>query len=126
MSDQPRDRLGRPLRGSAGQAFPGVPEREQVSSELAWHEALAYLADDLPFHAHEVFEQRWRCCPEEERTAWRAAAQWAAALTQQARGNDKGAALNAAKAVATLDRAGLIPSPLDESAIRASLTRLLR
>ncbi len=50
-----------------------------------------YLRDGLPFHAHEVFEARWRCCPVAERSLWRALAQLAAGLTHHARGNNLGA-----------------------------------
>ena len=85
-----------------------------------------YLAADLPFHAHETFEQRWHCCPEDEREAWQALAQWAAALTQAARGNPKGARANAEKSVDRLDGALAIPSPVDEGLVRASLDSLLR
>ncbi len=53
--------------------------------------AESYLRDGLPFHAHEVFEARWRCCPVDERPLWRALAQLAAGLTHHARGNNIGA-----------------------------------
>jgi hypothetical protein len=87
---RPRDELGRPLPwGSAG--FPQVPERDHVATDLAVNEALTYLAQAHPFHAHEVLEQRWRSCPEAERTYWRAMAQAAAAATQAARVNIVGA-----------------------------------
>jgi uncharacterized protein len=87
-----RDRLGRPLPDDADPAtvVPNVPERTEVSAADAIAEATAYLDADLPFHAHEVLEQRWRCAPVEERDAWRALAQWAAALTHRARGNEEG------------------------------------
>lgn len=95
MATSQRDRLGRPLRGAdVARAFPqfqdGAPSGPIDAAETI---ALAqqYLADDLPFHVHEVFEQRWRCCPEQERALWRALAQWGAALTHAARGNARGA-----------------------------------
>lgn len=53
--------------------------------------AEGYLRDGLPFHAHEVFEARWRCCPDDERSLWRALAQLGAGLTHHGRGNNVGA-----------------------------------
>ena len=84
-----RDRLGRPLRGEAisEHSFPQVPERTFLSGEQAWKEITDYLAQGLPFHAHEVAEQRWRCAPPNERDFWRACAQMGAAHTHDARGN---------------------------------------
>jgi len=91
MRERPRDQLGRPLPwGSAG--FPGVPPQADISAEKAIADARDYLAEQLPFHAHEVLEMRWRCCPEDERSMWRALAQAAAGCTHAARGNDLGAA----------------------------------
>ncbi len=126
MTDQARDRYGRPLRGSREHEVPGIPQRTEISSGQAWTQAMDYLASDLPFHAHETFEQRWRCCPEAERDAWQALAQWAAALTQLARGNPKGARANAEKSVDRLDAALTIPASVDEGLVRASLDQLLR
>ena len=56
----------------------------------------------LPFHAHEVFEERWRQCAGEQRCAWRSLAQWAAALTHAARGNTTGARSMAQRAAESL------------------------
>jgi len=126
MSEQPRDRYGRPLRGSFEQAVDGVPPRSQISSPDAWSEAMAHLAMDRPFHAHEVFEQRWRCCPDGERAIWKALAQWAAALTQLARGNARGASANAGKAQVNLEDADIIPEPVDLTRVRRSLAELLQ
>ena len=75
-SERPRDRLGRPVPAGDDRVFPSVPERDFVSSEDAWSEGMEYLGRDLPFHVHEVFEQRWRCAPESERSTWQALAQW--------------------------------------------------
>ena len=101
---QARDRLGIPLRGGkiATDSFPQVPEREFISSEQAWSEISEYLAEDLPFHVHEVAEQRWRCAPPADAALWRACAQMGAALTQLARGNHVGAARLAERARITL------------------------
>lgn len=116
-----RDRYGRPLRPpfDPDQVFPEVPQREVVSGLDAWAEAIAYLDDDLPFHAHEVFEQRWRCAPEVERACWRGLAQWGAARTHQARGNVVGAQRVAGRAADTLAHAEEVPSYVDlERALR--------
>ena len=101
---QARDRLGIPLRGSkiATDSFPQVPERDFISSEQAWSEITEYLAQDLPFHVHEVAEQRWRCAPPVDAALWRACAQMGAALTHHARGNHVGAARLAERARITL------------------------
>lgn len=89
MSERPRDRLGRPLpREAVG--FPAVTPRTSITTAEATAEALRYLADGLPFHAHEVLEMRWRCCPEDERPLWRGLAQAAAGATHAARGNPVG------------------------------------
>lgn len=121
---RPRDRLGRPLAVGSPDAFPEVPERDVIDGVTAWNEAIAYLNDGLVFHAHEVFEQRWRCAPSDERLAWQALAQWAAALTHEARGNAKGARAVAERALANLDGA-LIPDEVDVPLVRASLLEIL-
>jgi predicted metal-dependent hydrolase len=90
-----------------------VPQRDEISGQQAWAEAERYLAANLPFHAHEVLEQRWRSCPFAERDAWRAAAQWGAAVTHAARGNDVGAQRLARRALATLESAEAVPSEID-------------
>jgi len=104
MKDDHRDRLGRPLRGTdaSEHAFPQVPERDSISSAEAITLARYYLEQDLPFHVHEVFEQRWRCCPEQERALWQALAQWGAAITHAARGNARGAHQVGSRALAGL------------------------
>lgn len=98
---RPRDALGRPLPWDAvGEEM--VPERDFISSADAVAEAVDYLQRGLPFHAHEVLEQRWRCAPGAEREWWRALAQAAAGVTQAARGNEIGAQRLLARAGATL------------------------
>ena len=123
---RPRDRYGRPLGRAAdpGNAYPGVPDRSFVSASLAWLEALAYVEQDLPFHAHEVFEQRWRCAPQTERALWRALAQWGAALTHEARGNATGARRIAERALGGLNSAAIV-EPIDAGMVTESLRRLL-
>lgn len=124
--ERPRDRYGRPLAHGAdpGTAYPGVPDRTFISGPQAWMEALAYLEHDLPFHAHEVFEQRWRCAPKNERPLWKALAQWGAALTHEARGNSIGARRIAERALSNLDSATILKS-IDAGVVTESLSRLL-
>ena len=90
MTERPRDRLGHPLAWDAV-GFPGVEQRQRITSREAVDEATAYLDQGLPFHAHEVLEMRWRCCPDDERMLWRGLAQAAAGATHAARGNPVGA-----------------------------------
>lgn len=101
MTERPRDRLGRPLPWDAV-GYPGVPPREHLDSGDAVAEARDYLAQGLPFHAHEVLEMRWRCCPADERALWQSLAQAAAGSTHEARGNDVGAQRLRARAKATI------------------------
>ena len=123
-----RDRLGRPVPEGSAASFPTVPERTSIGADDAWREAIAYLDAGLPFHAHEVFEQRWRCAPEEERRGWQALAQWAAALTHEARGNAVGARRIAQRASMSLDEAGAPPNAvaahIDMVRVRSSLEAL--
>ena len=123
MGDRSRDRLGRPVAAGSPEAVPGIPERTWIDAPTAWHDAIAELDRGRPFHAHEVFEQRWRCCPDEERALWQGLAQWAAALTHEARGNPRGTAALAARARGTLDHALAVP-PVDLDRVRASLDSL--
>jgi predicted metal-dependent hydrolase len=90
VNERPRDRLGRPLAWDAV-GFPGVEQRESITSADAVAEARDFLDRGLPFHAHEVLEMRWRCCPGEERALWQGLAQAAAGVTHAARGNPVGA-----------------------------------
>lgn len=124
MPDRPRDELGRPLPWDT-EGFPGVPVRTTIDGVTAVAEAREYLGQGLPFHAHEVLEQRWRCCPPAERPAWRALAQWAAALTHQARGNAVGTARLAERALCGLDACPHPPQPVDADLVRASLAQLI-
>lgn len=104
-----------------------MPGEGAISSDHAWNQGLDYLTRDLPFHAHEIFEQRWKCAPEEEREVWRALAQWGAALTQQARGNTVGQKRLAARAhglLVTAEIDGSIPEEIDMSFVLDSLTQL--
>jgi uncharacterized membrane-anchored protein len=49
------------------------------------------LAENRPFHAHEVFEAAWKSTPAPEREFWRGLAQIAVGLTHARRGNARGA-----------------------------------
>jgi len=121
-----RDRYGRPLRMpyDPADAVPEVPERVEISGQAAWDEAMAYLTDDLPFHTHEVFEQRWRCCPEDERALWRGLAQWGAARTHLARGNLLGAQRVAQRALHTIASASTPPNYVDLVLVNEDCVRL--
>jgi hypothetical protein len=90
VPERPRDELGRPLAWDA-EGFPGVDPRDAIDGDEAVALSLDYLARGLPFHAHEVLEIRWRCCPDDERPLWRGLAQAAAGATHAARGNEVGA-----------------------------------
>ena len=126
-SERPRDRLGRPLDPGDPRAFPGVPERSEIDGVTAWNEAIDYLHRDLPFHAHEVFEQRWKCAPDDERELWQALAQWAACLTQRERGNTVGQRRLAERAHAKLEaaiRRDETPAYIDVTRVLDSLAQL--
>lgn len=113
-----RDRYGRPLGNDADsdEVFPGVVERTFIEASEAWAQALNYLDRDLPFHAHETFEQRWKCAPHDERPCWKALAQWGAALTHRARGNTKGA-----RSVAHRAQHGLLAAPVIPAVVHIEL-----
>lgn len=121
----PRDRLGRPLPWGTPDEEPPVPDDVARSDEAAWAATDDYLARGLPFHAHEACELRWRAAPEATGTAWRALAQWGAALTHEARGNAVGARRLAARALDTLDAAVAVPTCVDERRVRTSCAELL-
>jgi hypothetical protein len=88
---RPRDALGRPLpHGAEGVAR--VPDDYAPSAEEAVAVAAGYLGDERPFHAHEVFEARWKCGPDDERVLWQGLAQICVGLTHIQRGNTAGAA----------------------------------
>ena len=118
-----RDRLGRPVDAGSPDAVPGISERTEIDAATAWGEATNYLERELPFHAHETFEVRWRCCPESERPLWRALARWAAALTHIERGNSEGASSIARETTIELAQAGI--APLAQEQIDGVLASLL-
>ncbi len=122
-----RDQYGRPLRGEEAKklSYPQVPDREIIDGPAAWNETMQYFRKGLPFHMHEVCEQRWRCAPSAEVLAWKALSQWGAALTHEARGNITGARAVALRAHDNLLKAALIPDYVDQAMVKVSLQRLL-
>lgn len=88
---RPRDGLGRPLpRTAAGEASP-IPEDLTVTPAEAAALGGSLLAEDRPFHAHEVFEAAWKSSSGPDRELWRGLAQIAVGLTHARRGNARGA-----------------------------------
>jgi len=126
MDPRPRDALGRPLPRDANPSVivPGPGYRDDLTDEEAWRLGMSYLDQGLPFHAHEVFEMRWRSAPGPSRQAWRAMAQWGAALTHAARGNVVGAQRVAARAAFTLGHAPSVPPCIDAAAVMRSCSDL--
>lgn len=100
-AERPRDRAGRPLPWTAPDTdrAPDVPDISDLSDSEVLRAAWSALDAGLPFHAHEMCEQRWRTCAPEDRGVWRALAQWGAAETHAARGNVEGARRLAARAL---------------------------
>ncbi|MFC4529756.1 DUF309 domain-containing protein [Sphaerisporangium dianthi] len=88
---RPRDALGRPLPKGA-QGVERVPDEYAPGTGQAVADALAYLAEERPFHAHEVLEARWKTGPDDERELWQGLAQICVGLTHLQRGNTRGAA----------------------------------
>ncbi|MFC5819877.1 MULTISPECIES: DUF309 domain-containing protein [Nonomuraea] len=87
---RPRDAFGRPLPyGSEG--MPRVPDDYAPTTGQALADGRRFLEEGLPFSAHEVFEGRWKCAPEEERELWQGLAQICVGLTHLQRGNARGA-----------------------------------
>lgn len=128
MTERGRDRLGRPLPDDADPSalFPPVDVAPDASDVECWSLVVDYLAQGLPFHAHEVCEMRWRVTESDERTLWKALAQWCAALTHELRGNAVGARSLAQKAIANLDATSFEPAWLDRSIPRRDCTRLMQ
>jgi hypothetical protein len=116
-SQRPRDGLGRPLpHDAAGVARQPEGVRRTPAETLA--EAGRLLAEGLPFHAHEVFEDAWKTGPAAERDLWRGLAQLAVGITHAARGNRTGAvALLHRGAEGVRPYAGSDPHGLDVTAV---------
>ena len=120
-----RDSLGRPLQPGDSRAVAGVSPDLVLDDQQAWALTVDYLAKDMPFHAHEVCELRWRQCPASERAVWQGLAQWGAALTHLARGYPERATRVATKALATLDKVAHLPECIDISRVRQSCRSLI-
>ncbi|GAA4056513.1 DUF309 domain-containing protein [Nonomuraea soli] len=87
---RPRDEYGRPLPyGSEG--VERVPDDYAPTTAQALADAREMLAAQRPFHAHEIFEGRWKCAPDDERELWQGLAQICVGLTHLQRGNGRGA-----------------------------------
>jgi predicted metal-dependent hydrolase len=97
---RPRDALGRPLPYGA----PGVEpvSEEPLPPEETIRFARELLAEGRPFSAHEVFEARWKSCPDEERELWQGLAQLCVGVTHHLRGNEVGARRLVERAAARL------------------------
>ncbi|MDX3075415.1 DUF309 domain-containing protein [Streptomyces sp. MI02-7b] len=114
---RPRDGLGRPLPYGA-EGVTRQPEGVIRSPEETLREAQRLLDAGMPFHAHEVLEDRWKASPDDERALWRALAQLAVGLTHAARGNAKGASALLSRAADGLDPyAGASPYGVDAAAL---------
>ena len=126
-AERPRDPLGRPLPADADPtlAVPGISSIDDLSDEQVWAIAMDYLEHGMPFHAHEVFEARWRTAPPDERAAWQALAQWTAAETHLARGNHEGARRLAHRATELLGTAAHVPPSIDILRVRAACRHLV-
>jgi hypothetical protein len=125
-SERPRDRLGRPLPTDAAHelSVPGIGSITGLDDSRVWALALDYLDRGLPFHAHEVFEARWRVAAPDDRLAWQALAQWAAAVTHAERGNDEGARRLAERAASLIADAPRVPECVDMEMVRQSCRML--
>jgi hypothetical protein len=88
---RPRDGLGRPLPRGAGDGEARVPDDLLLPPEESLALADRLLAQERPFHAHEVLEASWKAAPPEERDFWQGLAQLAVGLTHARRGNASGA-----------------------------------
>jgi hypothetical protein len=84
-----RDALGRPVPAEDPTAVDPVDETPQPpAATLA--EARALLAAGRAFSAHEIFEARWKSCPDDERDLWQGLAQLCVGVTHGQRGNAVG------------------------------------
>jgi hypothetical protein len=92
-SARPRDATGRPLEpGEAG--VPRAPEGVPRTRAEALAQAEHYLLAQLPFQAHEVFEDQWKQCRDAgapDAGRWQGLAQVCVGLTHLQRGNFIGA-----------------------------------
>ena len=68
-----------------------VPDDYAPTTSQALSDGRRFLSEGLPFNAHEVFEGRWKCAPDDERELWQGLAQICVGLTHLQRGNGRGA-----------------------------------
>lgn len=104
-SGRPRDAFGRPLPRDA-EGEPRVPDDYVPDAQQALAKAARLLAEERPFHAHEVLEARWKTGPAEERELWQGLAQICVGLTHIQRGNTHGAAALLSRGAARLSSYG--------------------
>jgi hypothetical protein len=123
-NSRPRDEYGRPLpRGAAG--VPRVPDDYSPEAPQALAETRRLLAEERPFHAHEVLEARWKTGPADERELWQGLAQICVGLTHLQRGNPSGAAALLTRGSARLGAYGSRqPYGLDLRALALAADRL--
>lgn len=92
-SARPRDATGRPLAPGAP-GIPRAPEGIELTPSQALAEAERLLGADLPFQAHDVFEDLWkrrRSAGASDTVLWQGLAQLCVGLTHLQRGNRTGA-----------------------------------
>jgi hypothetical protein len=68
-----------------------IPDDLVIAPAEAAELGARLLAEERPFHAHEVFEAAWKSVPGPDRELWRGLAQIAVGLTHARRGNTSGA-----------------------------------
>ncbi len=137
---RPRDAYGRPLPHDA-EGVPRVPDDYAPTAQEAVAEAVKLLAEERPFHAHEVLEARWKSAPADERELWQGLAQICVGLTHLQRGNRRGAAVlldrgagrvgpygsrppYGMRLVETVDRARDLAARADEALPTAAITMI--
>jgi len=86
-------------------SVPRIPDDLEVAPAEAAGLGGRLLAEDRPFHAHEVFEAAWKSVPGPERELWRGLAQIAVGITHARRGNARGAAALLRRGAATVSAA---------------------
>jgi hypothetical protein len=104
-NQRPRDAFGRPLpHGTEG--VERIPDDYAPDAAEALAEARRLLAENRPFHAHEVLEARWKTGPADERELWQGLAQICVGLTHLQRGNRRGAPALLARGAARISGYG--------------------
>lgn len=107
-----RDALGRPLSPGAP-GVPQLPDDLRLTPQETLTKAQELLDDGLAFYAHEVFEARWKNCPDQERELWQGLAQLAVGITHIQRGNPTGATSLLRRSAARLRAVGGAPYGID-------------